>query len=453
MSSKPVRDRNDFDDKSPFQALVLRARWAVLLLFVLVFGLWYGSRIQKKLDDRQQLTPFERIVGRLRDVPEHATAVIQDPDVVRNLDTEPETALPPGTVSVVGVDTIPVPKDFLYSRYHQDSNQISVIRRRLADNHVVHRWDWSYDDLASRYKQWLKENQRRYPNFSFRGPIRFPLASPLIVEGGRLVTRLQQSLCCFDPDGTLLWQSPEMVHHSVEVDHDGNLWTCSMVADQEGFRDDVALKIDATNGQVLQRYPISEIFQANPEHDYSHHARSDTDPFHLNDVQPVRRRSEFWEPGDVFLSLRNISSVLLFRPSTGKVLWSNAVAWSYQHDVTVVSDHQISVFDNNVMNNSPWGSGFVYRHGDQNRCMVYDFNAAQAESVFQDIFVRHNCKTPTQGRVKWWKEDAWLFIEASDQSFFVAADLDSDRSYKFVCPGNRDGKVGHVAWFRLMDPS
>ena len=36
----------------------------------------------------------------------------------------------------------------------------------------------------------------------------------------------------------------------------------------------------------------------------------DTDPFHLNDVEPVLKKYRTLEKGDVFLSLRNRSMVL-----------------------------------------------------------------------------------------------------------------------------------------------
>ena len=47
----------------------------------------------------------------------------------------------------------------------------------------------------------------------------------------------------------------------------------------------------------------------------------DKDPIHLNDIQPVDFDGEYWKKGDVFLSLRHQSMVLLYRPSTNKIIW------------------------------------------------------------------------------------------------------------------------------------
>ena len=45
------------------------------------------------------------------------------------------------------------------------------------------------------------------------------------------------------------------------------------------------------------------------------------DPIHLNDIQPVNFNGDYWEKGDVFLSLRNQSMIVLYRPSTNQIVW------------------------------------------------------------------------------------------------------------------------------------
>ena len=57
------------------------------------------------------------------------------------------------------------------------------------------------------------------------------------------------------------------------------------------------------------------------------------DPIHLNDVQPVNFSSEYWEKE--ILSLRHLSMLVLYRPSTNKVIWYKQGNWRYQHDIDV----------------------------------------------------------------------------------------------------------------------
>ena len=72
--------------------------------------------------------------------------------------------------------------------------------------------------------------------------------------------------------------------------------------------------------------------------------------------------------GDVFLSLRNQSMIMLYRPSTDEVVWFKAGPYMQQHDVDIINDHQISIFNNNAIH--------TYR-GDivdgNNEVMIYDF--------------------------------------------------------------------------------
>ena len=54
---------------------------------------------------------------------------------------------------------------------------------------------------------------------------------------------------------------------------------------------------------------------------------------------------KFWKSGDVFLSLRNQSMILLYRPSTNKIIWKGTGPFFRQHDVDVLNDHKISIFN------------------------------------------------------------------------------------------------------------
>src|SRR5262249_410834 len=72
-----------------------------------------------------------------------------------------------------------------------------------------------------------------------------------------------------------------------------------------------------------------------------------TDALHLNDIQPALKPGIGWKNGDLFISLRNLSMLLLFRPSENRLLWWTQDKMLSQHDVDILSDHQIGVFDNN----------------------------------------------------------------------------------------------------------
>ena len=44
------------------------------------------------------------------------------------------------------------------------------------------------------------------------------------------------------------------------------------------------------------------------------------DPLHLNDIEPVLYDGNYMKKGDLLLSVRNISLIILYRPSNNKIL-------------------------------------------------------------------------------------------------------------------------------------
>ena len=62
----------------------------------------------------------------------------------------------------------------------------------------------------------------------------------------------------------------------------------------------------------------------------------DTDPFHLNDIEPVLKSSCYWKKGDVFISLRNRSMIFLYRLKTNKIIWYKTGITSQQHDIDII---------------------------------------------------------------------------------------------------------------------
>ena len=120
------------------------------------------------------------------------------------------------------------------------------------------------------------------------------------------------------------------------------------------FKDDAIVKMSA-EGDIIFEKSVARIFIENGL-EYllfsiggkGGNENFNTDPTHLNDIQPVDFDGNHWKKGDVFLSLRNLSMVLLYRPSTNEIIWKGTGPFSQQHDVVdILDDHRISVFNNN----------------------------------------------------------------------------------------------------------
>jgi hypothetical protein len=74
------------------------------------------------------------------------------------------------------------------------------------------------------------------------------------------------------------------------------------------------------------------------------------DPLHLNDLEPALTDGPCRRRGDLFLSLRNVAAVILYRLSENRVVWLRQGPWANKLDVASVDDRHISVFNNNRMN-------------------------------------------------------------------------------------------------------
>merc|ERR1712093_251491 len=116
------------------------------------------------------------------------------------------------------------------------------------------------------------------------------------------------------------------------------------------FLDDSITKIN-TNGKILYNKSVTEILIENnivPENFAlkSYLSKVD-DPIHLNDIEPALSDTEYWKKGDVFLSPRHQSAIIHYRPSTNKVINYITGPFAEQHDVDIISNSEISIFDNN----------------------------------------------------------------------------------------------------------
>ena len=69
----------------------------------------------------------------------------------------------------------------------------------------------------------------------------------------------------------------------------------------------------------------------------------EVDPIHINDIHPAKSDSDYWKQGDLFISLGHQSMIILYRPSTQKIIWKLNKDIFHQHDVNILNGHEISI--------------------------------------------------------------------------------------------------------------
>ena len=159
---------------------------------------------------------------------------------------------------------------------------------------------------------------------------------------------------------------------------------------------DVSLTKISQQGKVLYINSLTQILIDN-NLDYLIFGQGDEvlnkNPIHLNDIQPVLSDGKFYKKGDLFLSLRHLSLILLYRPSSNKIIWKGSGPFYHQHDVNILDNHRISIFNNN--------SKTLY-NGEKvdgsNEIIIYNFETDTYSQYNQNTFIKHKIISHSEGR-------------------------------------------------------
>lgn len=280
---------------------------------------------------------------------------------------------------------------------------------------------------------------------------RYRAIHPALFPNGDLLIKDHQSvLARIDACSGLVWRQAEMLfHHSTEPDEDGTFWVpgytepAAVSGAAEGIYDDTLVKVSA-DGEILYRKSLMEAFAENDLFHVLFTAGTfHPDPLHLNDIQPVPGDGPFWKEGDLFLSFRHTSTVLLYRPSTNRIIWSKAGPWMAQHDVDILDDHRIMIFNNNAYDAGRGGR--VQGHA---QLMIYDFDSASVSLLHDATMARESVVTQSEGLADL-APSGHVMLEQENDGRLLILGPDGRVFASFV---NRapDGRVYRLGWSRLV---
>ena len=348
----------------------------------------------------------------------------------------------------------------LLSRFDGDLREgvVELVDLRTFD--VLHTWNPDIDAFNDLVEQ---VDEYKYAKIELSNS-RYVLRHAQLTDDGGLLFKNFSPLYKIDSCSNLIFQiSENKFHHSLEIDSEGDIFVPSQLYPQSltkrmvgrktgsergyenGFNDDAITKL-SPNGEILFTKSVSEIFIENGLEYllFSVGDRSfDIDPIHLNDIQPVNDDGDFWKKGDVFLSLRHQSMVLLYRPSTNQIIWKGTGPFFHQHDVNILDDHRISIFNNNSKNFVD--GGVVDGHAE---VIIYDFRTNEYSSYLKDSLVKNDVRTLKEGRSQILPSGD-LLIEESDYSRILYFKADGSLRWSYVNRAdNRD--VYRISWPRIL---
>jgi len=302
------------------------------------------------------------------------------------------------------------------------------------------------------------------------------ICHPIMLPDSSIIYGMEwnSGLIRIDKDSKVMWRQPAFFnHHGKNFGLDSTLWTCSYVK-KEGTNmphrgtfvvggkkysilDNNITQIDLNSGAILFDKSVLEIMF---EHGLEHLLiKSDLakDPIHLNDVQPVLKDGPHFKRGDVFLSARNGSWIMLYRPSTNEVISLIEGPFYAQHDVDIESDTTLLLFNNNTHRREIFTPGVAELSEVkvleippfQSEIVRYYLNSGRFERVENEIMLREKIYTMTEGVVDV-IPDGGLFIEEQNSSILWIIN-DGEVEYKGVLPSHHEGYHHLANWGRILE--
>lgn len=237
-------------------------------------------------------------------------------------------AVEPGYVLVSGLS------------HHQETSAFEV-GLYGADGRLLHRWPVDYRLLDPDGPK----------------PLHVMVHGMEVLDDGSIAVSFDagRALARLDACGNPMWVARGNYHHAVTSDGEGGLWV---------WRDETIERLDAANGAVTKSLDLRrDIIPADGGQDGVFSIRATIagdgagldyppDPFHANDVEPLRPEMaaafpEF-EAGDLLISLREANLVAVIDPDDGTLKWWQHGPWLKQHDPDFQPDGTITVFDNHT---------------------------------------------------------------------------------------------------------
>lgn len=358
-------------------------------------------------------------------------------------------------------------------------NQLDYDLFALASIYESSKAAWSFRlynlRTDSTVHKWL------YPEEAFREDdvYQFKTASPLnplLFQDKSLTIILLQTrnLSRVDSNSNIIWKNDQFLyHHSLAFAADSSIWVCStqpseirskngplnyQLVNVDGrlltWRDDQITRIDAKTGTILFNKSLSEILIENGYQGivYGIGAEGGNDPLHLNDIQPVLEDGPYWKRDDLFLSLRNRSLVVHYRPISNEVVKLILGPFVQQHDVDIHSDHELTIFNNNYAR-----TGTRRKVADRkpdlelrsSQVLIYDYPSDTFRKYHPNLMEEYRLFTPTAG-VQTVLSNGDLFVDLRQFGRIFVLDKDEIK-YRSIFPAPIRGYKHATNWIQVYE--
>jgi Arylsulfotransferase (ASST) len=423
--------------------------WVLLLILLLgcLLAIGFGAAVLDAERGKDRFGSVSRAALAVAEIPYTANHLLAPDMQLRVWGSQDDTSAPRGWIFPTGPMTGPGGY-LLLSRYDGTEKRHKLELVSLPAMRIVHDWTLNGAELLKSVT-----HISRFADPSNWGNKHVRQIHPWLEENGDLIVMdFDTPLFRVDPCGKRLWTLQDGVyHHAMEPDAEGNLWVPSIderrviAGTDDAFRDDSISKVTPSGRQLYAR----SVAQILTRHGYSNwlftNGMYDLDPIHLNDVQPALADGPYWKKGDVFLSLRNLSTIMLYRPSTDEIVWMKRGPWTSQHDVDILDDHRVAVYDNAVEERAPNTPYFAR----SSQIVVYDFATGQISRPLAKAMKDNNVRTRV-GALFTRLPDGSTLIEDETAGRLIIFRPDGAIAAQYLNRA-KDGWLYHLGWSRYLD--
>lgn len=429
----------------------------ILYAFVLVIlsFIFSGSLVKYNIEGGKKFPLLKDVTFFLAEIPFQLKKIINNPNVISNLRNFEHPDKPVERFKYKDLRNEVnenYKKDLLIiiPRYNNKINRSQVDIYDLLTHKIIHTYTHDIKNMNKLVDETKYENSNNSINHS---EIRFQYRHPIILEDGSLIAKGEYGpLFKINHCGKLMWlNDTDLFHHSIEADNNKNfIWVPSVMQPNsktvllntkgKNIHDDAITKIDVENGKIIFQKSILEILIEN-DLLIDRFILSKTDPIHLNDIEVARNNSLFWKKGDLFLSLRNLSSIVHYRPATNKVINYIEGPFYAQHDVDLISDTKITIFNNNIRSLKNENDKFF------SEILEYDFNENKFTNILEKTIKRYDLKT--SGILVDFTSEKDFLLEEPDNGLLVMGDKNENIHFQLVNK-DTDEKVYFFSWSRLL---
>ena len=416
-----------------------------VFLKILLFVIWtalYGSLLKHHYEGGDNLQSVQKIAVTIAEIPRTAEELIKNIKKGKKINKPPILTKHKDKKRFEQFIENKRNALLVLPKYDHSLNRSIVDIIDLNNFEIIHTYKHNINEMNDQVMN-INEFQRLKID---NAPIRFVYQHPLLFEDGSLTgvggPAYKIGFC-----SNLKWiNDEERFHHSQMLDYEGNIWVGGEMNPKskyvkeysvKNFIDDSIIKIN-TDGKILFNKSVTEILIENNLDD-ENIFHSGFDPIHLNDIEPVFNNTEYWKKGDVFISIRHQSAIIHYRPSSNEVINYLTGPFAQQHDVDIISDKEISIFNNNN----------VFVDNKHSEVVIYNFETKKFRKLFNEQLQKKNFKTVSEGLSHVFKDGA-LLVDESNHARIILLNNKGETEWEFVNK-NENGDIGFVSWSRVIE--